>query len=213
MPSDEMTAIETNSISEWRRVARRVAVLSIPLALILACGASVRASFTPYSATSVQPQIVGAAVMYYAGDAQTLAQAGAIMIGSIQEDGNRFANQGDLATKAAAIAAQYGGTHFTLYQAGVNYGVDVTPAHVNTTYTQNGSYTTYNPGSTNTYTMPAGSFLVVRVPPENWGMLPPQLRPLVPNQPQPAVMQVNQGVIQQQQAVPPQPIIMEQPSQ
>jgi hypothetical protein len=111
--------------------------------------------------------------------------AGGMIIGTIDAHGMTLqATDGDVADKAAKVAAESGGTHVLLTEKGEEIYTQFNPAQTNTQcQSTDGAVNcqeTYTPASTSTYTKPTAKFVVVRVPPENWAKLPETLRPIPP---------------------------------
>lgn len=133
--------------------------------------------FHPKSAVHPGP-VTERAVRFYEDDIDTLGDIGGEVIGTIGARGNAFADQGTLADKAAAEAAENGGTHFVLTKRGAEtFFIE----HAGTASAQcdrygncNGTYTE----PTRTYFQkPTASYVVVRVAPRRWNELPKALRP------------------------------------
>ncbi len=104
-------------------------------------------------------------------------------LGTIDTSGSAMASSGDLADRAAELAAVHGGTHVVLENSGVDTFTSTQPAtesqtctHDDTTNTDNCT-TTYTPETTTTTSIPYATYDVLRVPAERWAELPGALRP------------------------------------
>jgi hypothetical protein len=155
---------------------------SLAAAVLVAGCASASVSYHPRSAVP-SPQVTDKALMAYEDDVKTLAEAGGTVLGELRGGGNGYADREDVQAKACEEAARRGGTHVLILTEGYAQRVTTLPgsAHVDTTMNRQGTQATtnvsYMPPQDFIVNLPVGSYLVVRVPQEQWQALPNGLRP------------------------------------
>ncbi len=134
--------------------------------------------FAPYSATAVKRPVTDSAVFAYAGDVPLLKKARGVLVGTVIMTGNAFTSRDDLRERALREAAARGGTHvFIENESAMTSFAKLTPDRAVTTVNGNTATTTFRPGASVPVTFHGGRFVVVRISPERWHRLPPQLRP------------------------------------
>lgn len=149
----------------------------VVLAFVTGC-----VSATFHSKTGqVYPRLAQRAVVVDANEARAVLAAGGWVIGSISSDGTTNKNTADLADKAAQVAAESGGTHVVLTDEGSIVTTTTQPATSTQQCSGDGDAyqctTTATPATTTTSSRPTAEFAVIRIAPEQWGRLPPNLRP------------------------------------
>ena len=150
-------------------------------ALALTACAHTFVDFKPYSSTvgTFRP-VMTYAIIAYQGDIATLAQAGGVVVGTLNVGGNGYADAADIRVRAVDEAARVGGTHLLVAGEGSSTSwAQITPDRATTTVYGNTATTTYTPGAEIPITRHRGAFVVVRVPPERWLELPGTLRPVL----------------------------------
>lgn len=155
---------------------------AIFVAVVAAVGCSrTWVKFKPYSAAAPRaPAVMGYAIVTYEGDIPALAQAEGYTIGSLEVDGNGFANSEDVRLRATVEAAEYGGTHVVVANEGSSTSwAQISPDRATTTFQGNTATTTLQPGTRMRVVRPHGAFIVVRVPPHRWLDLPATIRPIL----------------------------------
>jgi hypothetical protein len=148
------------------------------LLLVVAGCASVGTSFTPDKAEyrhGASPQ-VSKAFLAYRGDLPALLEAGGVVLGQMEGNGNGFAGQGDVEERVRERAAEWGATHVVFISA--SNEEDHTPVEYHTTCAGNavGRYasadcTTTTSGGVRFYRPHAG-YTLIRVPSSNIPALP-----------------------------------------
>jgi hypothetical protein len=157
------------------------AVVVAGLLLLAAC-ASASVSYRPRSAVP-SPQVTDKALMAYEDDVKTLVEAGGTVLGELRGGGNGYADNEDVQQKACEEAARRGGTHVLIVTEGYVQRVTTLPgsANIDTTVNRQGTQATtnvtYRPPQDFVIDLPVGSYLVVRVPQEQWESLPEGLKP------------------------------------
>jgi hypothetical protein len=116
------------------------------------------------------------------GEIKAVGAAGGFIIGTIAAKTlTGSATTDDMANDAAEEAARAGGTHILLTEQAIETFTTLTPAQetVDCSRGPGGEvcHREVRPETTSTYEHPTARFVVIRVPPENWGRLPEQLRP------------------------------------
>ena len=128
------------------------------------------------------PAIAYRAVICDENEAQLVAQAGGVAIGSIDGKGLANASDEDVAEKAASVAAKSGGTHIVLTDKGEETYSYYHPAERERQCVWRDGVqdctSTWTPPTVTTRTEPTAKFVVLRVPFERWGSLPENLRPV-----------------------------------
>jgi hypothetical protein len=153
--------------------------LVLPIVLSVACAAT--ATFHSKNGQTYAP-LTERAVRCDEGEARTVVAAGGEVIGTITAKALSVrGDDDDVADKAAAVAAQSGGTHVVLTDKGVEYFTVTNPGVETKDCKKDGQdvdcQTTYTPATETTYEKPTASFLVFRVPLAGWDKLPETLRP------------------------------------
>lgn len=113
---------------------------AIFVAVVAAVGCSrTWVKFKPYSAAAPRaPAVMGYAIVTYEGDIPALAQAEGYTIGSLEVDGNGFANSEDVRLRATVEAAEYGGTHVVVANEGSSTSwAQISPDRATTTFQGN----------------------------------------------------------------------------
>ncbi|CAN5770101.1 hypothetical protein BH11MYX2_BH11MYX2_12940 [soil metagenome] len=131
----------------------------------------------------VYSQITPRAVILDDQEARVVMAAGAQVIGTIDGHGLTVTSSvADVNDKAAQVAAEEGGTHVIIARAEMETYERQDPAVYDKqcTRTQGGREctSTFQPATTTTFEKPAGDYIVLRVPPQQWRMLPPELQPM-----------------------------------
>lgn len=150
----------------------------VPLLLLLATSCvSTSTTFKPYTSQAHAPMLDWA-IEFYEGDIPLLTSAGAVVVGTVYVDGNRWADDGDLRSDASREAARRGGTHYIvgLEQTSVST-YRARPEKWTTTVENDKATTVVDPGL-ETVRRRHGSYVVVRVEYAQWMRLPPALVPV-----------------------------------
>ncbi|HEY4057495.1 MAG TPA: hypothetical protein VGM39_12845 [Kofleriaceae bacterium] len=131
----------------------------------------------------VYPQITPRAVILDDQEAKVVMAAGAQVIGSIEGRGLTVdSSVADVNDKAAQVAAEEGGTHVIVARAEMDTYEQQHPAvydrECQRTEAGRECTSTFQPASTSTFEKPSGDYIVLRVPPQQWRMLPPELQPM-----------------------------------
>ena len=128
----------------------------------------------------VPPPVAERAVVVEGQDAATIAQRGQLL-GTIDASGWAINNQADLDDKAAKVAAQNGGTHVAVTEAGDNTWTTINPATRTRTCSHDDGTrtceTSWMPPTETTSSRPYAELSVYRVDPAQWAQLPDDLRP------------------------------------
>ncbi|HEY4183142.1 MAG TPA: hypothetical protein VGM90_40240 [Kofleriaceae bacterium] len=128
-------------------------------------------------------QITPRAVILDDAEAKIVMASGGQVIGTIEGRGLTVTSSvADVNDRAAQVAAEEGGTHVIVAHAEmVEYAWEnpgVYDRRCRRTDDGRECTSTFVPASTTTYEKPSGDYIVVRVPPQQWGMLPPELQPM-----------------------------------
>ncbi|MFT3775175.1 MAG: hypothetical protein QM820_58250 [Minicystis sp.] len=162
---------------------KTTAALVLSLAALGAPLSGCVASAKFYSKTgAAYAPLVYRAVRCEEGEVPAVLAAGGMPIGTIAARSITVtATNDDLFEKALRAAGQNGGTHVVLTERGIESFTVTNPGTVQKRCVQTGDAVdcqrTYTPPTETTYEKPTAKFIVLRVPPERWGLLPPQLRP------------------------------------
>lgn len=165
-----------------------VALLAGCAALALSACASVGTSYQPNQLAYEHgaAPLTDRAVRVYEGDLRTLiVSPDSVVLGTMTGGGNAFAGQSDVREKVERDAAKLGATHIILARAETVTTEAPSTARTNCEQvgTQTDCTTIEQPGAT--FYKPLASYLMVRVPAEQWAKLPVALRPLPPAPPVP----------------------------
>ncbi len=159
--------------------SRSLSVLALVGLALGGCSTSVR--FHSKTGRTYE-ELTRTAVHCEENEAQIVSAAGAEVIGSISGKGlTTNADHGDILDKAQIVAARRGGTHVVLTEKGEDFFTVTKPAEVTTDCVRVPGavecQTVATPATSTTYAKAKASFIVLRLAPERWGTLPPQLRP------------------------------------
>src|SRR5262249_37693979 len=117
----------------------------------------------------------------YEDDVPVLMKAGGRVIGEVGAHGGALAGQDSLDSKAAAVAAESGGTHFIVRRRSTSYVQTTSAGHANTTCSDGFGggqcNKTYPPPVTRESPRQHAHFVVIRLAPAAWAALPEGLRP------------------------------------
>lgn len=159
-----------------------VALLAGCAALALSACASVGTSYTPNQLAYEHgaAPLTDRAVRIYEGDLRALnmrPDVETVILGAMSGGGNAFSGQGDVREQVERDAAKWGATHIVLGRAETVTSEMPSTAHTNCeSYgTQTDCTTVEQPGVT--FYKPFATYLMVRVPVEQWAKLPPAMRP------------------------------------
>jgi hypothetical protein len=129
------------------------------------------------------PRVAVQAIQIDDGEARAVLDAGGYVIGNVQAKGwTARDTSDDVDLKAAQIAAASGGTHVVVRERSAMVHESTQPGTADTACTREDGVrecqTTYTEPQTTTWTSPLARYDVLRVEPQNWARLPPQLRPV-----------------------------------
>jgi hypothetical protein len=163
------------------RPKRVVSIVSLLVAMAVA-GCTIQAKF--YSKTGrTYPQVAHRAVICDVEEGKKIVASGGQIIGTIDAQSMTVDNSvQNVNIKAAEVAAEAGGTHVVIARAERDEYERHNPATETRecVRTENGRacQTTYEDASTTTFSKAAGEYVVVRLEPQQWGYLPPELQPM-----------------------------------
>lgn len=149
----------------------------VALAVSLSCLSCAYAEFHPRSVVP-RAQVTAQAMRIYEDDVQALRVAGAEVVGTVDASGSgSVVGQGQLAEKAADVAAENGGTHFLLTDRGVSHYFVTSSGSAETACSGGTCSTSFTMPTTRDYPRQTAVYVVFRVNPDAWDKLPYVLRP------------------------------------
>jgi hypothetical protein len=152
------------------------------LLLVLAvCSGCISADFHSKNGRTY-PTVTERAVIVDDDELAAVMAAGAEDIGTISGAGMAINSQDDVTEKATRVAAEHGGTHVVVTASDRAETTWEHPATVTKQCSNDGEGNrscekTFQPAYESTSSRPVAAYRVLRVPAQNWGALPDQLRP------------------------------------
>lgn len=147
--------------------------VAVACALLLA--GCVKTKFTPHeTAQSPLPQVTREAVLAQEGDLEYLAAAGGYVVGTMRTSGAPLASMSSVRGKTRRDSAKHGATHVIVADEQL-IRVKLSNDRATTTCYGNTCQTEFHEGVTGNQKY--GTYVLIRVSPENWGRLPEALRP------------------------------------